>query len=238
MPIATVTVDSEHTLLYNAIESCSIERLRLTLREICQNSEDAFRLACNALLLGKGELKKATEPKKEERKKTTDFAENTDNGYEEGEEYKAGIEESEYSDASASEPLDAPQGQKRKRACTRQRYEMCGQCETEYDVLDNNTESCVWHEGELELKDDSSIWDEWDENIWGELDTDDNRVEYPKGFAWTCCEWSGDKKGCKQSIHRPDRTKRARVWGPKTPKISASTRNPHGIGSKAMTLNF
>lgn len=43
--------------------------------------------------------------------------------------------ESEYSD----EQTDAP--------ASRQRFEICQQCDKEYDVLLNDKTSCQWHEG-------------------------------------------------------------------------------------------
>ncbi|ORY15296.1 hypothetical protein BCR34DRAFT_478044, partial [Clohesyomyces aquaticus] len=141
-------------------------RLRTTLREICQNSEEAFGFACTASLLGKGELKKA--------------------------------------------------GQKRKRAYTRQRFEICGQCDTEYDALSNATVSCIWHTVYYPstpiYNGDHDTWTDWDIESVSEWDNEESRKKYPEGFLWSCCDRSGEKEGCKKSIHRPARSKRAKIW--------------------------
>jgi hypothetical protein len=46
-------------------------------------------------------------------------------------------------------PTPAAQGQKRKLKYTRQRYEICSQCDEEYDVMENKKGEplCSWHEG-------------------------------------------------------------------------------------------
>lgn len=38
-------------------------------------------------------------------------------------------------------------GQKRKRDFVTQRYEICEQCDQEFDVTKNKNDSCTWHEG-------------------------------------------------------------------------------------------
>ena len=48
-----------------------------------------------------------------------------------------GHHESDYSD----EQTDGPAG--------RQRFEICSQCNEEYDVLHNDKNSCRWHDGKL-----------------------------------------------------------------------------------------
>jgi hypothetical protein len=42
-------------------------------------------------------------------------------------------------------------GAKRKRDedAKQQRYEICDQCDQEYDVLDNDEDACVWHSGKF-----------------------------------------------------------------------------------------
>jgi hypothetical protein len=44
-------------------------------------------------------------------------------------------------------PTDA----KRKRDAHQQRYEICVQCEEEYDILDNDEGACEWHPGKLQF---------------------------------------------------------------------------------------
>ena len=52
----------------------------------------------------------------------------------------AGAEdESEYSDSEPNAPA------------SRQRFEICVQCDKEYDVLENHKRSCEWHDGKLDI---------------------------------------------------------------------------------------
>jgi hypothetical protein len=43
---------------------------------------------------------------------------------------------------------DTEAGPKRKRDA-QQRYEICKQCEEEYDILNNSQDACAWHPGKL-----------------------------------------------------------------------------------------
>lgn len=45
-------------------------------------------------------------------------------------------------------------------------------------------------------------WPDWNENCFGEIDTPENRREYPEGFEWTCCQEPGNFRGCKVGRHR------------------------------------
>lgn len=47
----------------------------------------------------------------------------------------------DYESDESDEQLDAP--------ANRQRFEVCEQCNEEYDVLHNDKKSCQWHEGKL-----------------------------------------------------------------------------------------
>ena len=35
----------------------------------------------------------------------------------------------------------------------------------------------------------------------GPIDTPENRAEFPKGFAWDCCDEPGDEEGCEKGFH-------------------------------------
>jgi hypothetical protein len=100
----------DQSILLQAIDSATHDRLRTVLREICIESPAAFKLACDKLLVGQAAIGDA-------------------NGQANGE-------------AST----------KRKRDEPLQRYEICEQCETEYDVLDNHEDACIWHPGKSILR--------------------------------------------------------------------------------------
>lgn len=48
-----------------------------------------------------------------------------------------------------NKPAEGSASTERKRKHTRQRYEVCEQCNDEYDVETNGPTSCVWHDGSL-----------------------------------------------------------------------------------------
>ena len=53
------------------------------------------------------------------------------------------------------------------------------------------------HDGELEVDYESEVWVDHYEEADGEIDTDENRYEYPEGFIWSCCgEVGGKTEGC------------------------------------------
>ncbi|KAJ5025211.1 hypothetical protein J3E72DRAFT_386423 [Bipolaris maydis] len=92
----------------------------------------------------------------------------------------------------------------------RQRFEICEQCNKEYDVLHNEKKSCEWHSGDLEPDYENDFWADHDEDCHGIIDTPEMREDYPEGFMWTCCNKLGDAPGCKQTRHHPNRAKRVR----------------------------
>ncbi|KLU90141.1 hypothetical protein MAPG_09107 [Magnaporthiopsis poae ATCC 64411] len=103
----------------------------------------------------------------------------------------------------------ASKDQKRKH--TRQRYEMCEQCNEEYDVETNGPTSCVWHEGKSVPDYDGDFWADHDEQCHGTIDSEWAREEFPEGFIWTCCEEVGaDAEGCQTGAHVPKSRKKAR----------------------------
>ncbi|KAL8364876.1 hypothetical protein RB595_003926 [Gaeumannomyces hyphopodioides] len=103
----------------------------------------------------------------------------------------------------------ASTGQKRKH--TRQRYEVCEQCNDEYDVEINDDTSCVWHDGETEPDHDGDFWADHDEDCHGTIDSEWARKEFPEGFIWNCCDEIGaDAEGCQIGAHVPKSRKKAR----------------------------
>jgi hypothetical protein len=98
---------------------------------------------------------------------------------------------------------------------------LCENCDEGFLEEDNEDDACCYHPGAmmdtynieialadtislgyLEVNEDSSTWDDWDERTFGDHDNDDNRKEYPEGFTWDCCDARGDeKKGCEVGPH-------------------------------------
>ncbi|KAF2111595.1 hypothetical protein BDV96DRAFT_623661 [Lophiotrema nucula] len=176
-PSTTPSLD----LLYEAIDTTSVDRLREFVRELCASSETGRKHFSDRLLL--------SEP----------IADNAP---------MAEDKENEPTEGGAST------SQKRKRTeeyTVQQRYEMCTQCETEYDVSTNSSTSCVWHDGYTEPDYDGDFWADPDEDCHGTIDTDDMREEFPEGFVWNCCDAEGDARGCQTGEHRPRKVKKVRT---------------------------
>src|SRR5262245_10622715 len=119
--ILTSDVNPQKALLTAAIQSCTQERLRKSFRYICDNCPDAFNLACERLLTAY-----------DDNAEVDDEDESNPSLSSSGED-----DEEEEDEQHEEEPTPAPQGQKRKRAFTHQRYEVCCQCDKEYDILKN-----------------------------------------------------------------------------------------------------
>ncbi|KAK5191249.1 hypothetical protein LTR92_008968 [Exophiala xenobiotica] len=99
-------------------------------------------------------------------------------------------------------------GGSRKRV--RKAFEICCQCEEEYDVLENKETKglCVYHPGEKYLDVDSDLWDDHDPKCHGNPQDFEDDPEYGEGFMWDCCDEDGTTEGCTTSKHRPAQSKR------------------------------
>lgn len=123
--------------MFKAIDSATPDRLRAILKKLSTGIPGAFPLVHSELLLKQGELKRAAPwaddgvRDEEDDSDVEDYSED-----EEDREEDAGkIQDSDYSD-------DGP-----ATAANRQRFEICGQCKKEYDVLQNGKKSCRWYDG-------------------------------------------------------------------------------------------
>ncbi|OJT04833.1 hypothetical protein TRAPUB_4405 [Trametes pubescens] len=84
------------------------------------------------------------------------------------------------------------------------RWRICENCEEEYDAgTVRRATECSYHEGELEPSEDDDSWIEWDENVHGPMDTEENRRQYPDQFTWSCCDRDGTQPGCVEGEHEP-----------------------------------
>lgn len=66
---------------------------------------------------------------------------------------------------------------------------------------------------EPEIDDDASTWNDWDEDTFGERDTEDNRrnPDTLGGFMYYCCDKRADEPGgCMLGYHRAVDGKRGR----------------------------
>lgn len=76
---------------------------------------------------------------------------------------------------------------------------VCTQCDNVFQEDENSSTACQYHQGYLGINYDSDVWDDWHE--WMEQDTKENRLEYPEGFDWDCCDEDGLSEGCSRGWH-------------------------------------
>ncbi|KAF2668323.1 hypothetical protein BT63DRAFT_425645 [Microthyrium microscopicum] len=101
-------------------------------------------------------------------------------------------------------------GSKRKRAESmavhdpkrRKRFEICKNCNEEFDHENNSRNSCLRHEDMKVVDTDSSVWADHDEACHGNYEHFIDDPVYADGFMWECCDRPSTSKGCKVSQHR------------------------------------
>lgn len=108
--------------LYDVIDTTTPDRLRALLKDLSRKTPSNWDHIRGDLMLQPGTLKRAWSEKEEDGQSEEDSGQN----------------ESDYSD----EQVDGP--------ASRRRFEICDQCDKEYDTLLNNKKSCVWHQGKLQ----------------------------------------------------------------------------------------
>jgi hypothetical protein len=53
----------------------------------------------------------------------------------------------------------------------------------------------------MEMNDEASIWDEWEDWRDGDMDDPKNKEQYPEGFVYPCCGKDGNADGCMVGRH-------------------------------------
>ncbi|KAH9856508.1 hypothetical protein C2E23DRAFT_881862 [Lenzites betulinus] len=80
------------------------------------------------------------------------------------------------------------------------RWEVCANCKERYDAgAERRGVECRYHPGALKVN--YNAFEDWDEDVHGEMDTPDNRRDFPENFTWTCCRRNGTKAGCVHGEH-------------------------------------
>lgn len=165
---AVTTLSEElpvETVLKHAILDAQLERLRVTLQHICNDSPEAFRIARSLLLVPEEIVKHKTIDRRNRLGDDTDQDEDEDEDEEDSSEPSDSEDDTENSDdtngeddgGEEEEEEDGPRalsngfaviptsGVKRLRS----RFATCTNCSEEFDVTDNGKYSCVWHPGTL-----------------------------------------------------------------------------------------
>ncbi|KAI0010890.1 hypothetical protein F4779DRAFT_616153 [Xylariaceae sp. FL0662B] len=95
---------------------------------------------------------------------------------------------------------------------------ICIQCQEPFQEEENGPKA--WW---LNVDDESSTWEDWDENCHGPMDSGENKVEYPEAFVWDCCDKIGTRRGCTLGRHMAADPARARYDDPKVGTSSKAT---------------
>lgn len=117
--------DPARALLLDAINLSNLHRLRAILTEICTESTHAYDIACHRLLVELEDDSSSNLPPGSE-------------GDSEGNDLGDGTQDEE-------EAISPPKDKKHKALTLR--FEMCEQCEEEYNVEENYEDACLWHAG-------------------------------------------------------------------------------------------
>jgi len=136
MPPKSLPSHPQVDKLLNAINSATPSRLRAVLKSLCVKDKANFAYVQDALLVQPGVLKRAWS----ERDKDGEDDDDDEHKSEDGSEDAGAEDESEYSDSEPNAPA------------SRQRFEICVQCDKEYDVLQNHKRSCEWHDGKSDTR--------------------------------------------------------------------------------------
>ncbi|CAK1368187.1 hypothetical protein CB0940_11133 [Cercospora beticola] len=109
----------------------------------------------------------------------------------------------EANDRSEAEAEASTQEKQPTTSLKRKAYEICKNCNAEYQVNDNRKGDCVYHDGNKEVNHDADTWADHDENVHGLPEDLMSDSTYEEGFIWDCCDESGSADGCVVSKHVP-----------------------------------
>jgi hypothetical protein len=99
------------------------------------------------------------------------------------------------------------------------RIAICLNCNSQFNVTENEKGDCLWHTGilislkyfdsmpssiigEKELYHDDDYWADHDPNCHGDPESFIDDDDFAEGFQWTCCDQPGDNNGCKSTKHK------------------------------------
>ena len=130
--------------LSTAIDTARLDRLRVTLRAICNSSVDASNIARDILLVPTETVQCARQRKR----LREECANETETEDEDGDDEDDDDDDPD-SDQSPQEDreLGAVTSGKSEPKTMRSRYATCEHCSEEYDVTENKAKACIWHDG-------------------------------------------------------------------------------------------
>ncbi|KAI9036442.1 uncharacterized protein KD926_001785 [Aspergillus affinis] len=176
--------------LKRAIYSASSATLRSTLEIVCTKDPTFRQKLADLLLVSEDQVPDVP-------------SDVPPSDYESSEE-EPSDEESSAQDAARKQPprSENPNGPQQVAGSKRSmpRYATCTNCKEEFDVTENTRKSCVYHP-DCGYPDEDDFFVDHDENCHGPMDTEENRMAYPEGFIYECCNGNG-KEPCTTDWHR------------------------------------
>ncbi|CAI7614802.1 unnamed protein product [Penicillium pancosmium] len=186
--MADPVIDSSERL-QDAITRLSTERLARLCKNLCEENPSARKIFRSRLFVEEDRVPGPQLPEPEHEDGEDDENEDDENEDDEDDE--------DDGDSIASEPAFKPGSLKRARP----RFAVCKNCEREFDVAENTSESCTYHPENSQPVED--FFDDHDETIHGIIDTDEMRKEYPEGFIYECGDHNGEEEPCIKDWHEP-----------------------------------
>ncbi|KAI1179982.1 hypothetical protein F4777DRAFT_530608 [Nemania sp. FL0916] len=105
------------------------------------------------------------------------------------------------SDGEGNNSGPTNQGQQNKKRKATSEVRICTRCKEAFIGDESCPDECQYHPGEMEMNEESSTWDDWEEWRGPDPQDPDTMEEYPEGYTWTCCKESGDDPGCEFGLH-------------------------------------
>lgn len=82
----------------------------------------------------------------------------------------------------------------------------CTRCNRKFETVAEHVGDCVYHDGSLAVDFNHEVWADWCESTFGPLNCEENMRsnlhEVPEGFVWSCCGGRGDAHGCRKGPHQ------------------------------------
>ncbi|KAJ9653478.1 hypothetical protein H2198_007320 [Neophaeococcomyces mojaviensis] len=200
--------NESHEELNHELEQCPPEALRLILRDICDRNHDVAEALYKALCISKRPPipAESAAPTPKHATPVIDLTGEPSPDYSPLQGAASSSKKRKALDDVVNDNTSVSARSKKSKVddeiSWKDRYVHCVQCYEMFDVMDNDDESCCYHDGYLEVDYELDFWADHDEDCHGTIDSLELRNEYPEGYTWNCCDQSGDTEGCMHGPHR------------------------------------
>ncbi|KAI1150113.1 hypothetical protein F4825DRAFT_428051 [Nemania diffusa] len=90
------------------------------------------------------------------------------------------------------------EGNKRKAASE---VRICTRCKEAFSEDENHLEACLYHPGDLDARDDASVFEEWEDWRDGDMYSKESMEDHPEAYEWDCCKKDSQSSGCTRGSH-------------------------------------